>query len=78
MGVKRRAGLSAKTIQNHVTFLHGLIKWSVKRGWAGTNPVAAVDRPPVEATHPHSAWKRRAGYGLAGRLLGVSQGARPA
>ena len=34
------------------TFLHGLMKWSVKRGWAHTNPVAAVDRPPVEATDP--------------------------
>jgi integrase len=52
MAVKRRAGLSAKTIQNHVTFLHGLMKWSIKRGWAGTNPVAAVDHPPVEATDP--------------------------
>jgi integrase len=52
MAVKRRAGLSAKTIQNHVTFLHGLMKWSVKRGWARTNPVAGVDRPPVEATNP--------------------------
>lgn len=45
-------GLSPKTIQNHVTFLHGLMKWSVKRGWARSNPVAAVDRPPVEGTDP--------------------------
>jgi integrase len=52
MAAKRRAKLSAKTIQNHVTFLHGLMKWSAKRGWARTNPVAAVDRPPVEATDP--------------------------
>lgn len=52
MAAKRRAGLSAKTIQNHVTFLHGLMKWAVKRGWTPTNPVAAVDRPPVEATDP--------------------------
>jgi integrase len=52
MAAKRCAGLSAKTIQNHVTFLHGLLKWSVKRGWAHTNPVAAVDRPPVESTNP--------------------------
>ena len=52
MAVKRRAGLSVKTIQNHVTFLHGMMRWSVKRGWARTNPVAAVDRPPVAATNP--------------------------
>jgi site-specific recombinase XerD len=52
MAVKRRTGLSTKTIQNHVTFLHGLMKWSVKRGWARTNPVAAVDHPPVEAANP--------------------------
>jgi integrase len=52
MAAKRRAGLSPKTVQNHVTLLHGLMKWSVKRGWARTNPVAAVDRPPSPATDP--------------------------
>lgn len=54
-------GLSPKTIQNHVTFLHGLMEWSVKRGWARSNPVAAVDRPPVEGLTPTSAsspWTR--------------------
>ena len=50
MAVKRRAGLAPKTVQNHVTFLHGLMQWSVKRGWAKTNPVAGVDRPPSAAT----------------------------
>lgn len=52
MAAKRREGLSSKTVQNHVTFLHGLMKWSVKRGWTSANPVAAVDRPPAEATDP--------------------------
>jgi integrase len=50
-GEKER-GLSPKTIQNHVTFLHGLMHWSVKRGWARSNPVASVDRPPVEGSDP--------------------------
>jgi integrase len=49
MAAKRRAGLAPKTVQNHVRFLHGLMQWSVKRGWARSNPVAAVDRPPSEA-----------------------------
>jgi integrase len=35
-----------------VTFLHGLMHWSVKRGWARSNPVASVDRPPVEGSDP--------------------------
>lgn len=50
MAAQRRGGLAPKTVQNHVTFLHGLMQWSVKRGWATSNPVAAVDRPPSEAT----------------------------
>jgi integrase len=49
---EKEKGLSPKTIQNHVTFLHGLMKWSVKRGWARSNPVASVDRPPVEGSDP--------------------------
>jgi integrase len=42
---KRDQGLSSKTVQNHLNFMHGLFKFSVKRGWAGQNPVAAVERP---------------------------------
>jgi integrase len=45
-------GLSPKTIQNHVTFFHGLMRWSIKRGWAHTNPVDAVDRPRSQSTDP--------------------------
>jgi integrase len=42
---KKRDGLSSKTIQNHLNFLHGIYAFSVKRGWALSNPVALVDRP---------------------------------
>jgi integrase len=42
---KRKDGLSSKTVQNHLNFLHGLFRFSVKRGWAPSNPVAQVDRP---------------------------------
>ena len=42
---KRDQGLSSKTVQNHLNFMHGLFKFSVKRGWAEQNPVAAVERP---------------------------------
>jgi len=42
---KRAAGLSAKTVQNHINFLNGLFEFSIRRGWASANPVARVDRP---------------------------------
>lgn len=42
---KRAEGLSSKSVQNHLNFLHGLFKFAVKRGWAEANPVALVDRP---------------------------------
>ena len=42
---KREQGLSSKTVQNQLNFLHGLFAFSVRRGWAQTNPVAMVDRP---------------------------------
>ncbi len=42
---KRDEGLASKTIQNHVTFLHGLFRYASKRGWANANPVTNVDRP---------------------------------
>jgi integrase len=52
MAAKRRAGLSSKTINNHLNFLHGLFRHAMKRGWTNTNPVAAVDRPRDAGTDP--------------------------
>ncbi len=52
MQAKRREGLSSKTISNHLTFLHGVMGYAVKRGWAATNPVAAVDRPRPKGGDP--------------------------
>lgn len=45
MLAKKRDGLSTKTIQNLLNFLHGIFAFSVKREWATANPVALVDRP---------------------------------
>jgi integrase len=42
---KRAQGLSAKTVQNHLTFVHGVFVFAKKRGWVSANPVTAVDRP---------------------------------
>jgi len=42
---KREQGLSTKTVQNHLNFLHGLFRYAVRRGWAERNPVALVERP---------------------------------
>jgi integrase len=42
---KKRDGLSSKTIGNHLTFLHGLWSFGVKREWVGRNVIALVDRP---------------------------------
>ena len=42
---KRRDGLSPKTVQNHLNFLHGVFAFSIRRGWATANPVALVERP---------------------------------
>lgn len=49
---KRREGLATKTITNHLVFLHGLLAFAVKRGWAQTNPVDAVDRPRADGGDP--------------------------
>lgn len=38
-------GLAAKTVQNHLNFLHGVFAFAIKRGWASANPVALIDRP---------------------------------
>lgn len=45
------ATLSAKTVTNHLTFLHGLFGFAVRRRWAESNPVAMVDRPPATRQH---------------------------
>jgi site-specific recombinase XerD len=41
---KRSDGLSSKTVQNHLNFLHSVFSFAIKRGWAQSNPVAYVDR----------------------------------
>lgn len=48
----RSHGLSTKTIVNHLNFLHGLFAFAIRRGWAHTNPVAAVERPRADGTDP--------------------------
>ena len=52
MAAMAKRGLSAKTIGNHLIFLHGLFAFAVKRDWAPSNPVAAVDRPTGEGADP--------------------------
>jgi integrase len=42
---KKRDGVSAKTIQNHLNFLNGIFVFAMKREWATANPVLLVDRP---------------------------------
>jgi integrase len=49
---KRADGLSSKTVQNHLNFLHGVFAFAMKRGWASANPVSQVDRPK-KARSPH-------------------------
>lgn len=51
---KRNDGLSSKTVQNHLNFLHGVFAFAIRRGWAESNPVAYVDRPKKS----HSPHKR--------------------
>jgi integrase len=52
LSAKSRQGLSVKTVSNHLVFAHGVFTFAVKRGHATTNPVAAVDRPHPDGTHP--------------------------
>jgi site-specific recombinase XerC len=49
---KRNDGLSSKTVQNHLNFLHGVFAFAIKRGWTQSNPVAYVDRPKKNRS-PH-------------------------
>lgn len=48
---QKLANLSSKTVTNHLTFLHGLCAFSVRRRWMTINPVAMIDRPPVARQH---------------------------
>ena len=54
MLAKLTDGLSPKTVQNLLNFLHGIYAFSIKRQWATDNPVALVDRP----RSPRSAHRR--------------------
>src|SRR3954463_4517405 len=49
---KKRDGLSAKTIQNHLNFLNGIYAFAIKREWATANPVALVDHPRAPRSAP--------------------------
>lgn len=49
---KKQEGLATKTISNHLTFLHGLFGFAVKKGWMTSNPVASVDRPRAKGGDP--------------------------
>lgn len=45
MVLKGRQGYATKTISNHLTFIHGVFGFALKRGLVPGNPVAVVDRP---------------------------------
>lgn len=49
---KRREGLAPKTVRNLLTFLHGLLRFGVRRGALERNPAADVDRPRNDAEPP--------------------------
>ena len=49
---KRHAGLSLKTVNNHLNLAHGVFRYALRRGWTNSNPVAATERPRVVRTDP--------------------------
>ncbi|MGH2833126.1 MAG: tyrosine-type recombinase/integrase [Solirubrobacteraceae bacterium] len=49
---KGKAGLSPKTISNHLNFAHGVFAFALKQRWCTSNPVAVTDRPEIEETDP--------------------------
>jgi hypothetical protein len=53
-------GLSSKTVQNHIAFLHGVFASALRRGWTHANPVAALERPPQKGPTPTSSSSTRA------------------
>lgn len=52
MRSKKEEGLATKTITNHLTFLHGVFRFAISRGWAAVNPIDAVDRPRSSGGDP--------------------------
>jgi integrase len=52
LAAQARAGLARQTIINRLNLLGGIFRYAVKRGWASSNPVAAVDRPKPDGTDP--------------------------
>lgn len=42
-----RSGLAAKSVSNYLTFLGGVCKFAVGKGWAPSNPVESVEKPRV-------------------------------
>ncbi len=52
IATKSRAGLAVKTITNQLNFAHGVFQFAIKRGWATSNPGAAVDRPRAVHADP--------------------------
>ena len=49
---QQRRGLTPKTVGNQLTFLHGIFRHAIKRGWTHANPVAAIDRPRPDGADP--------------------------
>ena len=45
VATKLGARLSPQTVTNQLNLLHSIFSHAIKRGWATTNPVTAVDRP---------------------------------
>ena len=45
---KRQEGRGVRTVQATHTVLHCVLKWTVREGILGRNPVDVVDRPKVE------------------------------
>ena len=43
-------GLAPKSTRLHLSVLHGVFEFAIKRGWAGTNPVKQVERPQDTGT----------------------------
>jgi integrase len=60
MHAKLRAGLSHSTINHLLNVLSGVFKYAERMGWATTNPVASVERPPAPQTDPDIRYLDRA------------------
>jgi Phage integrase, N-terminal SAM-like domain len=63
---KSRDGKSAKTITNHVRFLHSIFAFGQRRGWAKQNPCALIDKPGTDGANADirfldPSWGRRSG-----------------